>query len=151
MKKLIICIVCLSIFSCKKSKSEAEEDFSRPFKKKWKLIAQTETYSYQSTTVDAFALKPACEQDNFYNFTTTASYTYNAGSVKCSTNELDILDTGTWAYVSDQVKLLLQSNAVSTSTSYDVAYIDETLLELRSARSVTAGTIFITSKYVAIP
>jgi hypothetical protein len=151
MKKLIIYIICLSIFSCKKSKSETEEDFSLPFKKKWKLIAQIETYSYQSTTVDVFALKPACEQDNYYNFITTASYTYNAGSVKCNVNELDIIESGTWAYISDQTKLILQSNAASTSTPYDVAYIDETVLELRTARSVLAGTIFTTLKYVAIP
>ena len=69
-------------------------------------ILNTATVTVAGQTVDALAvgLLEDCEQDNFYRFTTSNTFTLNENVKVCTPSSAE---SGTWAFNADQTKLLL--------------------------------------------
>lgn len=156
MKKLIIPgIILLGLaISCKKDKKTTTPPPTTPtdttYSKytalttdKWKI---TNVYVTAPSTGDTTIfyyddLMKACEKDNFYSFTTTATIAVNEGDTKCDVGAPQDTTDGKWALSSDTTQFSIEDSKILPFTGTVVLKVERlTKTELRLTKD-TSGNI----------
>jgi hypothetical protein len=152
MKIINVFIVLMLSISCnKKDNGSIEPDTSAAYMKKWQLTGHEVTYSYQGGTFNEYATMATCDKDNYLNFLERTGYTYHSNSNKCSANEPDVLERGSWAVAENDTKLIIQSINSATGTAFTIALVNASTLILKREVTQSFGTIYNTYIYTAIP
>lgn len=75
--------------------------------KKWKQVAETETRSDTTGTIDTFAPVVSCDKDDLLVFKTDSKLIFDEGATKCDPNDPQEFEAGTWALTNNESKLTL--------------------------------------------
>lgn len=126
MKKILICLLLLSAFSCGKDEA-AKPTTAQLFVRSWKqtdLLASTSG----SVPVSVFAqvLTP-CQQDNIWQFSSNGTYTVTEGATKCGT--ADVVSTGTWTLSENDTKVTFV-DATNGTQMFTITSISTTSMRL---------------------
>ncbi|MEM9052168.1 MAG: hypothetical protein AAGC47_08975 [Bacteroidota bacterium] len=68
---------------------------------------------------------PACVLDDFENYNSGGTFTWEEGASKCDPNDPDIFASGNWLWNSDETKLIVQENDGS-SIEFTIVSISST-------------------------
>ena len=111
---MCILIVSFSVSSCSKSNDTST---STPTISKTQLLTSSDwgiagiqhKAVAASVWTDDYASMKACEKDNKVVFKATGAYETNEGATKCSSNDPQILETGTWKLTQSETVLVVQA------------------------------------------
>ena len=123
---LMIGLLVLIAFSCKKDKSESNTD--KLTGKWWVNTSMTidPAINLGGTLItDLWSQIPACTKDDMQKFESGGVFTFDEGATKCSTNDPQTT-TGTWAFNSDETVVSVTTvGANGTETySYTIVKLD---------------------------
>ena len=117
---LILGITILTISSCKKDKAKSKTDLITAGG--WKIV-KAEQKAGTSAWIDVTP-SAACEKDDVMIFNTNGTFEANEGATKCSPADLQIYDTGTWSFESNETQLKTTSTG-SPSYTVSIDQLDE--------------------------
>jgi hypothetical protein len=149
-KNLILAFTVLAIASCKKDETpEPVLGAKDLIAKKWKQVSAIETYSFQPGSTDVFPSYDECDKDDINIYNVNGTYSLTAGTLKCSANSPDVLESGTWTLTTNDTKVSITSGG----TTYDltITELTGTSLKVRDTESTPLGTITYTAGYVPVP
>lgn len=138
---LIIFTTCLimTLPACKKSTDDVKSKTVYLTQGNWKEI-KYETKTDNGPWVDQTGTPLACVADNYIKFLTSGTYEANEGLVKCNPGDPQILDAGTWSFLTNETQLSTTSTG-STPDIVDINQLDDNTL------IVTYSYVFGTSTY----
>ncbi|MBK8609696.1 MAG: lipocalin family protein [Chitinophagaceae bacterium] len=84
--------------------------------------------------VDLTGTPAACEADNYVKFSSNGTYESNEGATKCNPGDPQIIDTGTWSFLTNETQISITSTG-STPDVGDINQLDD-------------NTFVITTSYV---
>jgi hypothetical protein len=148
MKKLFLFALVVSTLSaCKKDSENSPSKTDLLTSKKWRITAETETSTVTTTgsapittTSNQYATTPACEKDNFTQFSTNKTFVEDEGASKCDPNDPQTT-SGTWDLPGDQTKLIVGTSGVPGTNDFEVLELTSSTLRLRDSYSYSSSGI----------
>jgi hypothetical protein len=101
---LMVVLLGLSLFSCKKDEKTAKENLIG----KWMMTAMTISPAQNGVT-DQFSTMDACGKDDLVIFNADGTVTNDEGVVKCNASDPQTSSGGTWALSTDGKTLTITS------------------------------------------
>ena len=109
MKKATFSLLLFAIvlFACKKESTTPTKSPVEYLKAhKWAAVSLTinpasDWYETGTKITDILGANDACEKDNILGFSSDSSYFFLGGTLKCSTNETDTVETGKYSISKD--------------------------------------------------
>ena len=148
---LLLAGLGLTTLACSKDKESTPDKASLLTAKKWRVSAYTtsSTLNGQTTTVDNFALAQPCDKDDFIQFRTDKSVSFDEGATKCDATAAQTT-SGTWDFNSDQTKLNLTSpDFGGLAIPFDLLTLDANTLSLRYTGSAQGASTTISTTYTS--
>jgi hypothetical protein len=130
MKKPIFYLLAfaatLILGSCKKDSSDSPNNALTSGK--WRIIVSTATFTVGTITqtVDALAMLPNCERDNFFVFQVGGTLLADEGLTKCNSNDLQ-QTTGSWLLSQNNTRLVVAGGGYN----FDAEIVELTSQKLR--------------------
>ena len=136
---ICILLVSFSVSGCKKSNDASTSTISKTqllTASDWGITGAQYKAVTASVWTDNYAGLKACEKDNRVIFKGNGTYESNEGATKCSLNDPQILETGTWTLTQSETVLVVQAtngtpifNATietltSSSLIFSITYVD---------------------------
>jgi len=151
----LLALAAVSLSACKKDSDTTPSRTDLLTTPKWRMTAETETLTISQpggspgpTVLDRHAGKTACERDNFHKFNVNNSWVIDEGPSKCLPSDPQT-GTSTWAFNSDQTKLLIPSPSMpSVLSEVDILELTPSTLRLRVDLDGT-GTDLIETTFTA--
>lgn len=116
-------LILPSLSSCKKDSPKSKTAFLT--KANWKIV-KSESRAGTGAWVDHTSSVP-CEIDDYVVFRTNGTYESNEGATKCSPGDPQIIETGTWAFMTNETQLATTPSG-STALVIDINQLDENTL-----------------------
>ena len=155
MKILSVTVISLLFFAfvisgCKKDKEAApgSTSYTRTqmlTAKPWKMTAMTVNPGIDMggglIITDIYStFFASCDKDNLYKFSANGTYSFEEGATVCTTGDPQIYETGTWAFLNNETKMVTTPTTgvadTTTITSISLTTIVSTKTE------TTGGTTY---------
>jgi hypothetical protein len=159
MKKLLIVLSLLTLLSCSKSSSNANNSTGKSntellVNKKWKLIFENGKLANGTITSDDYPSLPNYVQDDYSYFKSDLTWASHDNTIKTPGNSSDTLDYGTWTLTNGDQYLQMIST-MPLPPGYSTEYFPSKILELtdKSLKLESydyADTITIWTNYTVI-
>ncbi len=124
-------VMCFAI-SCKKEKSLSNESMLTG--KNWKVVGYTVDpgLSINGTIVtNLYEQFDPCVKDDIFNCKTDRTYTMEEGLIKCSVDDPQVYESGTWTFNSDETVLILTTSG-GIMTNYNLENLSSTEIVLKT-------------------
>lgn len=128
------CLI-LTIPACKKSDRKSKTEYLT--QGSWKQVKYEQRAGTTGAWVDLTGTPPSCELDNLLIFLITGTYEANEGATKCNSGDPQIIDAGTWSFLTNETQISITSTGSSPDVA-DVDWLDDNTLQVTS--NYTFGT-----------
>ncbi len=99
----------------------------------WKVTAMTAVFPAPIGTVDILSQLDACEKDNIIKIKADGTYTVDEGATKCDPTDPQTVETGNWAFTSNETKLTILDD------TWDIVSLSATSLVLKQDTPAGGG------------
>jgi hypothetical protein len=119
-KKTLVFIVMLTflVFNCKKDEKVTTSKKDLLSGKSWIMTAETisPAINVNGTMItDLYSQTANCTKDDIGKFNSNGTYTLEEGPTKCSVNDPQVFETGTWTLNSDETIIVMTSSTGSVT------------------------------------
>ena len=97
---------------------------------------------------DFYSQEPSCTKDDLAKLNSNGTYTLEEGLTKCSANDPQVYETGTWTLNSDETVLVMTSSGVVTNAKIQeltatklVITEEETINGIKYTLTITFKTV----------
>ncbi|MCW5921420.1 MAG: lipocalin family protein [Saprospiraceae bacterium] len=138
MRKPIFLLLALlsaqAFVACKKDSTDAPNNALT--NGRWRAIASTATITVGTInqTVDALAMLPGCERDNFFIFQAGGTLITDEGATKCNSSAPQ-QTTGTWLLTQNDTRLVVASSGYN----FDAEIVELNASKLRVKYTTTVS------------
>ncbi len=155
IKLLTNCCLLALAFTLLQSSSCKKDDDPVPQKTKtelitlgnWKFVKVESRTTPTGAWSDAGGLLQACEKDNINVIRTNATYEINEGATKCSAADPQIVESGTWAFQTNETELKQTPTGSSSSNVYGIEQLTETTLILTYSEAFLGTTYYFRATF----
>jgi hypothetical protein len=148
---LLIITLTVMVINCKKDANSVVSRKDLLSGKTWIMTAETisPAMNVNGTLItDFYSQEPSCTKDDIAKLNSNGTYTLEEGQTKCSANDPQVYETGTWTLSSDESVLVLTSNGTVTNAKIQeltasklVVIEEETLNSIKYTLTSTYKTI----------
>lgn len=139
MKNIYFCLMamlCLSLSACKKgASSKTKTDYLT--QKSWIEIAERSNTDNGAWT-DEFGNYQACESDNILKLSKDGTFTIDEGASKCSVNDPQVSESGTWKLTSNETKLTVTEGGITNDIT--IQQVDDNSMVLVQEYTISGHT-----------
>jgi len=151
IKILLIITLIAMVVNCKKDENAATSRKDLLSGKTWIMTAETisPAMNVNGTLItDFYSQEPSCTRDDIAKLNSNGTYTLEEGATKCSANDPQVYETGTWTLNSDETVLVLTSNG--TVTNAKIQELTATKLVIIEEETLNGIKYTLTSTYKTI-
>ena len=124
---LVLIVVFSGVVSCTKSTTNPVTKSKTQYLTQagWKLI-KAELKTGAGPWVDQTSTISPCDLDDIALFNANGSYEQNEGATKCSPTDPQIIETGTWVFLSNETQIKTTATGSSSSDTGVIEQLDDT-------------------------
>ena len=152
IKILSIITLTVLVINCKKDENVTSSRKDLLSGKSWIMTAETisPAINVNGTLItDLFSQEPSCAKDDIAKLNSNGTYTLEEGQTKCSVNDPQVYETGTWTLNSDET-IIVMTSSTSIVTNAKIQELtasklvtteEETLSGIKYTLTITFKTI----------